>query len=101
MQVLYFDECPNWQVMADRLDALRPELGLSVVRLKVTTIEEADAIGFLGLPSVQVAGTDLFAEGDEPTGLSCRVYQTPDGPADSPTGGQLRAAIMAAGMASA
>ncbi len=36
---------------------------------------------------------DLFAGSDAPVGLSCRIYQTPDGPAGSPTLDQLRAAL--------
>jgi len=40
-----------------------------------------------------VDGVDIFADADAPVGLSCRVYQTPDGPAGSPTLEQLRAAM--------
>lgn len=89
MQVtlLYFDECPNWQMTADRLEALRDELGLSVVRHEVTTIEEADAIGFLGSPTLQVAGKNLFAEGDEPDGLSCASTKPPMVPPVRPRAG--------------
>ena len=46
-------------------------------------------------PSVLVDEVDPFADPDAPVGLSCRVYQTPDGMAGSPTLEQLRRALAA------
>lgn len=97
LTLLYFDGCPNWQTMADRPDTLADELHLEVTRRAVTTVEEAEAVGFLGSPSLLVGGDDPFADGGEAAGLSCRVYQTPDGPAGSPTVAQLCAVLAAAG----
>ena len=97
LTLLYFDGCPNWQTMANRLETLADELHLEVTRQAVTTVEQAEAAGFLGSPSLLVDGDDPFADGGEPVGLSCRVYQTPDGPAGSPTVAQLRAVLAAAG----
>lgn len=42
-----------------------------------------------------VDGVDPFAEADDPIGLSCRRYQTPEGPAGSPTIDQLRRIVQA------
>lgn len=97
LTLMYFDGCPNWQTMADRLDTLAGELGLEVTRRTVTSAAEAEAVGFLGSPTLLVDGHDPFAEGGEPTGLSCRVYQTPDGAAGSPTVEQLRAVLTPSG----
>lgn len=97
LTLLYFAGCPNWQTMADRLDTLADDLNLEVTRQAVRTAEEADAVGFLGSPSLLVDGHDPFAEGGEPVGLSCRVDQMPDVPAGSPTVAQLRAALSAVG----
>lgn len=47
-------------------------------------------VGFHGSPSVLVDGVDRFSDPAAPVGLSCRIYQTPDGPAGSPTIEQLR-----------
>jgi hypothetical protein len=101
LTLLYFDDCPNWQTMADRLDTVADEVHLEVIRRAVTTVEEAEAVGFLGSPTLLVDGRDPFAEGDEPAGLSCRMYQTPDGPAGSPTVDQLRAVLTSAGASEA
>jgi hypothetical protein len=91
--VLYFDGCPNWRTADQRVSALADERGITVTRRKVTTSHEAEAVGLRGSPTILVDGRDPFARGDEPAGLSCRVYQTPDGPAGAPTMAQLRAVL--------
>jgi hypothetical protein len=91
--VLYLDGCPNWELAYERLRGLRDELGFSLGHARVATPEEAESLGFRGSPTVLVDGEDPFADGDEPTGLACRMYATPDGPQGAPTLEQLRAAI--------
>lgn len=89
--LLYFDDCPNWLVANEHLEVLlaeHPEM--SITRHIVETPEEAERTRFRGSPSIHVNGVDPFADADDPVGLSCRVYQTPDGPAGSPTLDQLR-----------
>ena len=89
--LLYFDDCPNWKVANEHLEALTGEIcGLEISRVEVTTPEDAERHRFRGSPSVLIDGRDPFADPDDPVGLSCRVYQTPDGPAGSPTLSQLR-----------
>jgi len=89
--LLYFADCPNWLVAKEHLDALRMEHPeMSITHRVVDTPEEAERTRFRGSPSIQIDGVDPFAEPDAPVGLSCRVYQTPDGPAGSPTLDQLR-----------
>jgi hypothetical protein len=95
VQLLYFDDCPNWRIAAQRLDDVTTGRGVNVGRRLVTTPEEAEAARFRGSPTILVDGEDPFASGDEPFGLACRVYQTPDGPAGSPTTEQLEAVIHA------
>lgn len=91
--LLYFDGCPSWQTADERLRALAGEFGFDLRHQKVETPEAAEAFSFRGSPTILVDGRDVFAEGDEPVGLSCRIYQTPEGPAGSPTVEQLRAAL--------
>jgi len=88
--LLYFDGCPSWQTTDQRLRELADEHGFDVTHRKVETPEAAEELSFRGSPTVLVDGRDPFAEGDEPVGLSCRIYQTPDGQAGSPTMDQLR-----------
>ncbi len=89
--LLYFEDCPNWLVANERLETLLAEhRGMSITRRVVDTPEEAERTRFRGSPSILINGIDPFADPDDPVGLSCRVYQTPDGPAGSPTLDQLR-----------
>ena len=89
--LLYFDDCPNWLVASGHLDALRDEHpDMSITRQVVDTPEEAERTGFRGSPSILIDGVDPFADPDDPVGFACRVYQTLDGPAGSPTLDQLR-----------
>lgn len=91
--LLYFDGCPSWQVTDRRLRTLAAERPFELTRRRVETPEAAEELRFRGSPTVLVDGRDPFAEGDEPFGLSCRIYQTPDGPAGAPTVEQLREAL--------
>lgn len=93
LELLYFDDCPNWKVAAERLDAVAASRGVVVVRRVVGTAEEAEASRFAGSPTVLIDGRDPFASGDGRFGLACRVYNTPDGPAGSPTVAQLEAVL--------
>ena len=93
LELLYFDDCPHWQIAAERLDQAAASRGLTVERRLVTTPEEAQAARFRGSPTILIDGQDPFGAADEPFGLACRVYRTPDGPAGSPTTEQLEAVL--------
>lgn len=84
--LLYFDDCPHWRLADERLAAIAAERGdLRVTRQLLATPEEADRLGFLGSPSLQVNGVDLFAEPGAQVGLSCRRYPVPGGHEGAPT----------------
>ncbi|SRR6266508_29461 len=93
VEVLYFEGCPHWQTTADRLTALQAEMGFELRRQPVATLEEAERLGFRGSPTIRVNGVDPFAPDDAPIGFACRIYETPAGPAGSPTIEQLRKVI--------
>lgn len=95
--LLYFDGCPSWETTDERLRSLADEFAFDLDHQKVETPAAAEAWSFRGSPTVLVDGRDPFADGDEPVGLSCRIYQTPEGPAGSPTTAQLRAVLRGAG----
>ncbi len=96
ISLLYFDDCPNWHDTDAHLRTLQAEVpDLRVTRRIVDTPEEAERTRFRGSPSILIDGVDPFADADAPVGLSCRIYQTPDGPAGSPTLDQLRTVLNA------
>lgn len=75
------------------LDKVSQGRGLTVERRLVSTVEEAEAARFRGSPTILIDGEDPFASGDELFGLACRLYQTPHGPAGSPTTEQLESML--------
>jgi len=92
----YFDGCPHWRIAYDRLRQVLHEEGLIDVEPLlelVVTPEDAERLRFVGSPTILIDGRDPFGGPEESFGLSCRVYQTPDGLAGSPTLDQLRATL--------
>lgn len=91
--LLFFDGCPSWASTEQHLHTLADEFDLQIRYQKVNSPQQADELEFRGSPTVLIDGHDPFTEGHEPVGLACRIYQTPHGPAGSPTLEQLRAAL--------
>ena len=95
IELRYFDDCPNWLETDRHLRELtRDRDDITLKRRPVETDTEAQCLGFHGSPSIVIDGVDAFPPGeDTPTGLSCRVYVTPEGVAGAPTLEQLRTVI--------
>ncbi len=92
--LLYFEGCPNWKIADERLRLVAVERPDITVRHQVVdTPEQADRVGFLGSPSIQVDGVDVFAAPGSQVGLMCRLYPTPDGYQGAPTLDQLRTVL--------
>ncbi len=81
INLLYFDGCPSWKAALANLKVALLAEGLeATVRLvKLQTDEEASRWKFLGSPSFQVTGVDMWAEERQQYSLSCRIYRTPHG----------------------
>ena len=97
VEILYFDDCPNWPGVAAAADRLARELGAEVdVRLvRLARAEEAARVRFLGSPTVRVDGRDVEPGAGERRdfALACRVYRTDEGLAGLPPEGWIRAAL--------
>lgn len=100
VRLRYFEGCPHWRIMHDRLREVLRAQGRADVELileQVENAEDAERLRFIGSPTILVDGRDPFAGAEaEAFGLTCRVYQTPEGLAGSPTSAQLSAALRAA-----
>ncbi|MDP9410942.1 MAG: ABC transporter permease [Actinomycetota bacterium] len=98
VELLYFDGCPGYRKAEQSLkEALSREgIRVEVELVAVNTDEEAKALKFPGSPTIRVSGRDLFpsstAERDN-WRLGCRVYATPEGLKDHPTGEMIQAAL--------
>ena len=98
VRLLYFDGCPHLRLADARLVEAMRELGLTGApeRVRVETVEAAEAWRFHGSPSVLIDDADPFAEPGAPVGLSCRLYRTPDGVQGAPSVAQLIQVLTAA-----
>jgi hypothetical protein len=98
VEILYFDDCPNWPTAASAVDRAARELGVAVdIRLeRVGSEDEAERLRFLGSPTVRVDGRDVEpgAEERRDFALACRVYRTDEGFAGLPPEGWIRAALV-------
>jgi hypothetical protein len=82
VELLFWDGCPSHpQALAD-LRAAMAELGLdpgTVLVREVDTDQRAERERFVGSPTIRIDGEDVEPPGDEPAGLTCRVYRLRDG----------------------
>src|SRR5919108_5910351 len=82
IELLWWQGCPSWE---QALAELREEVagaGLDPATVDVKEIDtEADARReeFVGSPTIRIDGRDVQPPGDEPAGLTCRIYRLRDG----------------------
>ena len=98
IELLYFEGCPNhlptMEILREILESLccRDQIR----QVEVSTQAEAEAIRFVGSPSIRINGSDIepWARTTKDFGLSCRTYL--DGPQHRgvPSRELLRRAIM-------
>jgi hypothetical protein len=95
VQLLYFDGCPHWTLMEERVRKALIMSGIppTIEHYLVKIPEDADDYCFAGSPSILLNGRDPFSASSGQAGLTCRVYSTPDGAAGAPTVAKLVAAI--------
>jgi hypothetical protein len=82
VELLYWEGCPSHpQALSDLRQAMT-ELGLDpgdIEVLEIDTDEAAETGRFVGSPTIRIDGVDVVDPGDEPVGLTCRVYYWRDG----------------------
>lgn len=87
IDLLYFEGCPSWQDALENLKIVLKREGVEAkIRLmRIDDDAQAEAMKFLGSPSFQVNGQDLWPEERTAFHLSCRVYATPQGMRGAPS----------------
>ncbi len=97
VEVLYFDDCPNYERVLPRLRELLAEAGFSdeVKLRRIESREAAEAERFIGSPTVRIDGSDVEPGADERSdfGLKCRLFRTPQGMSSTLPVEWLRAAL--------
>lgn len=105
VEFLWWDGCPSWERALVRLREQMGALGLDPERIELHEIEtdsEAERERFTGSPTIRIDGTDVAAPGEEPSGLTCRVYRLRDGRISPlPDPADVREALEAASAAEA
>lgn len=96
IEFFFFAGCPSHEraleMLRAELEALGIEEELTVV--EVTSDDQATELAFPGSPTIRVNGADIQDPGDEPAGLTCRIYRLRDGRASPlPDLEDLRAAL--------
>ena len=96
VRLLYFDGCPSWQVAEQRLRLALDQVGcaeVAIIRERVTTIDEARLLRFLGSPTILIDGFDPFATPGAEPAMACRVFASATGLSGSPSVEQLVTAL--------
>jgi hypothetical protein len=100
VELLFWDGCPSHPRALADLRAAMADLGLdpSTVALReIDTHEQAMRERFAGSPTIRIDGLDVQPTGDEPYGLTCRVYHRRDGRVSpTPDPADVRDALLAA-----
>jgi hypothetical protein len=101
VEVLVIPGCPGTRLALARVQQAAEALGVDT-NLRVLTVEReehAHELGFVGSPTVRVAGRDVVDASELPVGLACRLYGGGD---HAPPAIAIRNAIaLAAGRAAA
>jgi hypothetical protein len=83
IELLWWEGCPSTERALDELRAALEDVGLPDAEIhmrEIRTDADADETDFRGSPTILIDGTDeLGGGGEEPIGLSCRIYRRRDG----------------------
>jgi hypothetical protein len=100
IEILYFDGCPNHKQATDLVRESLRELAISaeVLEVNVPDAATAEAVRFLGSPSIRVEGMDVepAARARREYALCCRTYGTDGRIAGLPSRDLLRQALKSA-----
>lgn len=99
IEFFFWEGCPSHERALEMLrDAMR-EQGIDERELRITKVltdDDAARRDFPGSPTIRVNGVDVQDPGDQPRGLTCRVYRKRDGRfSPLPDAADLRAALAA------
>jgi glutaredoxin len=82
IELLWWEGCPSTERALDELRAALRDVGLPDAEIhmrEIRTEAGAEETEFRGSPTILINGTDVLGGGEEPIGLSCRIYRRRDG----------------------
>jgi hypothetical protein len=78
IEVLYFEDCPNYVPTLHRLRAVLREEGVNVdvLEVEVKNAAAAERLRFIGSPTIRINGLDIEADARSAhgVGFACRRY---------------------------
>ena len=100
VEFLFWAGCPSHpKALAELRDAM-VDVALdpsTVLVREVETQSEAALERFVGSPTIRIDGVDVQPPGEEPVGLTCRIYHRRDGRiSPTPDPADIRDALLAA-----
>lgn len=100
VELLFWEGCPSHPRALSELRAAMAEVGLdpsTILVREIQTQDEARRERFVGSPTIRIDGVDVQPQGEEPFGLTCRVYHRRDGRiSPTPDPADVRDALVAA-----
>src|SRR5713101_218239 len=97
VQLFYFDGCPNHSPLLERLRQILRQEGLpeQVEEINVTSPEQAQALAFLGSPTIKINGVDVepAARASQAYAMACRTYRNAGKQEGQPDEQMIRAAL--------
>ena len=97
IEVLYFEGCPNHVAAMEAVRDSLYSLGRNgeIHQVEIRTQPEAEAMGFVGSPSIRINGADIepWARTAKTFGLSCRTYSHGSQRGGVPSREQIRQAV--------
>jgi hypothetical protein len=101
IELLFWDGCPSHPKALAELRAAMADMALDpdeIILREVGTQGEAELEHFVGSPTIRIDGVDVQPLGEEPAGLTCRVYRRRDGRiSPTPDPADVRDALRAGG----
>lgn len=82
IEFFFWRDCPSHERALAMLREAMSERGIDESELRVIEVltdDDADRLVFPGSPTILVDGVDIQDPGDQPRGLTCRVYRRRDG----------------------
>ncbi len=103
VELLFWDGCPSHPEALAELRGAMVDVALDPSRVVVREVEtqaEATLERFVGSPTIRIDGVDVQPPGEEPVGLTCRIYHRRDGQiSPTPDPADVRDALRAAQIA--
>jgi len=100
VELLFWAGCPSHPKALAELREAMMDVALdpsTVLVREVETQSEAALERFVGSPTIRIDGVDVQPPGEEPVGLTCRVYHRRDGRiSPTPDPADIRDALLAA-----